>query len=419
MISCLRWWETHLEDCRQECNVATEEKCPFIKERGGKQVPKEEETEVCAICGDKHGTSAVSFNITKDGDDVKICQSCADTKTAYCSWCNERVHIDSLDRHDLCPSCQDETFVCDSCGDRFQNDDYGSDGECQSCEDEREHESSDGLYEYHGYPENDWRFHHLPTETDPNLYFGVELETDRYEDRHSCLKRLESSSINYKDFCYPSEDSSLSNGIEFVCQPATLKYHQTKFPWEQLTDIITRSGGKSHQTQTCGLHIHFSKEFYGADKTLNDLNQLKTIYLVNHFWEEFAVLARRKTGFARKYEGECFDKLPLEKIQGMRRGADNYYGHGNAVNITPDHTIELRLFKGTLKPETIKASIELADYIAHYVIRAKTSQLKYLEWIDFIKGAEKADYLYLPAYLKEHNLHSETDGKITKIEREN
>jgi len=373
---------------------------------------EEKEEQICWCC--QTVITGTVEEIEIHGDTETVCQDCFRSKFERCDWCDDLIL--SSDFHDgLCPTCHDNSFICDSCGDRMHNDEYGEDGMCQTCWEDHDH-VCEGLYEYHGYPDYDWRFYHTDSEKDPDIFFGVELETDKYSDREACLTEL-AKAFDYRDFCYPSEDSSLSNGIEFVCQPATLKFHQTEFPWKKLTNVVSSVGGKSHQTSTCGLHIHFSKAFFGDNKDLNDLCQLKTIFLVNRFWEEFAVLARRKTNYAQNYTSECFNKLPTEKVQDLRNGRESYGGHYNGVNISPKNTVEIRLFKGTLKYETIIASIELVDYMVHFVRATPVKKLKGLSWRDFIFGAEKGQYLFLPDYLKSHNLHSDSDGKINKLTR--
>jgi len=128
-------------------------------------------------------------------------------------------------------------------------------------------------------------------------------------------------------------------------------------------------------------------------------------------------LARRKAEYARDHKGSCFDKLPTNKVRDLKHGDDNYYGHGNAVNIIPNRTVELRLWKGTLKPETIKATIELSHYIVNYVKNNPVKKLRVLSWKDFIIGAESLDkYKFLPDYLVSHNLHSKATVPYNKIE---
>ena len=415
-ISCFGFWSDNQVRCLKLCQP-DEALCPFITERGLTGIYRKENSvdEKCQNCFEPLGDYRYTV-YNHDNDEIEICKDCYNTKFGRCSFCDGKYSLEDLDNNDLCPDCNENTFICSCCDERYDNNDYGEDGYCQGCWDEREdRDREDGLYEYHDYPQSDWKFKALPIEQEPTLFFGVELETDNFDNRSNCVDKLTREFKNLEDICYPSEDSSLDHGIEFVCHPATLLYHQTEFPWKKLTSIISSTGGKSHQTGTCGLHIHFSKAFFGENKTLNDLNQLKTIFLINHFWEEMSVLARRKSTFAMTYPHSVFDKLPPEKVHDLTRGADGYGGHYNAVNILPTKTIELRLFKGTLKYETIIASIELTDYLVHFVNDNPVKRLKTLSWNHFIVGAEAGQYKFLPDYLKSHNLHSESNGTIQII----
>ena len=43
----------------------------------------------------------------------------------------------------------------------------------------------------------------------------------------------------------------------------SLSYHRTEMPWEALLREAVRMGYLSHQSGTCGLHIHVSRETFG------------------------------------------------------------------------------------------------------------------------------------------------------------
>ena len=67
------------------------------------------------------------------------------------------------------------------------------------------------------------------------------------------------------------------------------------FDMNQLCDIVKKHGFKSHNTSTCGLHIHASRELFGKDTTEQELTIAKIILLFNRFFDdEIVKFSRRK-----------------------------------------------------------------------------------------------------------------------------
>lgn len=80
-------------------------------------------------------------------------------------------------------------------------------------------------------------------------------------------------------------------------------------------------------------------------------------------------------------------------------GSAVHAGRYQAINLTPDHTIEVRIFRGTLKPATLLASIEFVDWAIGLVKRMTNTQLQALTWEQALGDMRGQDYRYLPAYL--------------------
>lgn len=89
-----------------------------------------------------------------------------------------------------------------------------------------------------------------------NRYLGVELEVDHGgKDDENAVSIKEVG--NYHDeHIYIKSDSSLGDGFEIVSHPMTLGYHMNEMDWEGVLNDAVRLGYCSHQTSTCGLHIH-------------------------------------------------------------------------------------------------------------------------------------------------------------------
>lgn len=357
---------------------------------------------ICEACLEKYAVCSFCNSLSSVLDDELIeyngesyCPTCVENKLARCQECDEYFSRGDPDaRWGYCPSCAKHYFCCENCDEVLHEDNYGADGLCQTCFEGGRHDGA--LREYHDTP--DFVFH--PNERH-SLYFGVELETDEYRDRDEAILALSALSEDEQLF-YLSEDNSLSNGIEIISQPCTLGFHRDSFPWAKIVEIVTNHGGRSHDTETCGLHIHFSRDFF--DHKHSDLYQVRLIYLFEKFWAELVKFSRRAgeqwLHYACRYGYPMFDKPAKLKVHELKH---NFY-RNQAVNITNRKTVEIRLFRGSLNVETILATIELVDFLVRLVRNTATKKLQVLAWTELVTLVDHEQYRYLPNYLKEHGL---------------
>lgn len=246
----------------------------------------------------------------------------------------------------------------------------------------------------------------LPKWTKDNLFLGVELETDTYDHSHDTKIAIDQlwnlSTIHSKAF-YLKQDGSLDYGFEIVTHPATLQYHQECFPWQEITTIVTSCSGKSHNTRTCGLHIHFNVDFYGSNTKEQNINTLKLLYLVERYWDRIATFSRRDSyslnQWAKRYRKQFSnwtpEKLQIEKYNAPRNAA---------VNITNEDTLEVRVFRGTLHLPTILATIEFVDYLARTAKATSIQKLQRIAWTRFVKKIDPKIYPHLTPYLIQRRL---------------
>ena len=80
-------------------------------------------------------------------------------------------------------------------------------------------------------------------------------------------------------------------------------------------------------------------------------------------------------------------------------------GRYACVNLTNTDTIEFRMFRGTLKVNTILATLELVDLICQKAETMDDEQMKGLSWTDFVLEISEKDYPELITYLKERRIY--------------
>jgi len=361
---------------------------------------------LCADCEAKHyicdncGVESFDGNSLVVNTNEVWCPDCFNSSHC-CSWCITRVNDSDLvcDNHDdqrLCENCQDDAFICEGCGHWCRNDDYyDGNGYCADCNDDNDDDNDDNIH-VHDYKPNP---NFLPTYDNTELYLGVELETDKYNSYTTAAAKL--VELNQSQY-YLKEDGSLSYGFEVVTHPATLEYHQKTMPWDKISEIVTSHDGRSHETITCGLHVHFNKDYYGYNSDEIDYNTMKLLYLFECHWGHLVKFSRRRelelAAWAKRYHADC-DTLTRRKegitlIKQYKR-----YGRFYAVNLENDCTIEIRIFKGTLNVVTLLACIELTAFLVNFAKKHRPNQLRKLSWFELTNKIKPKKYPNLAAYI--------------------
>lgn len=330
------------------------------------------------------------------------CPACLETHI-ICNYCNcwfnrstERMEEDGH-RDVACEACRNERVVCNGCG--YWTDEPDDNGYCEDCQTD---EGDLHHYAYRPTPE------FLPSYLPNTLYLGVELETDRYSfnDRQLAIESL--NNLDNETTFYLKEDGSLSQGIEITTHPATLEYHLNTFAWSKIVNIVREHNGISHDNSNCGLHIHFNTNFFGKrDSQENELNSFKLVYLFERFWVKLVRFSRRDYRSLESWARRYADIKParqsdrIKKIKELKGARLKYY----AVNLANRDTIEIRIFKGTLKIETLFATLELVDFLVRFVKQRPITFLRKLKWEQLVGYIQKkTQYKYLMDYLKTREL---------------
>lgn len=344
-----------------------------------------------------------AFRINRD---FYVCERCAETYYV-CDDCGDYfsdryIYMRNMN---LCERCSYDYYVCDDCGDFVHSDDaYFIDDNvyCDSCA--PEHAYSDLIKDAYYKP--------VPRFLGgcATGYYGIELEIDGGYNLRDCAREI-------MDLCgdrlYCKYDGSLNNGFEIVTHPATLNYHINDMKWDKIINIALNYGFRSHDTTTCGLHIHASRTLFGQDKTLQDLTIAKIILLVDKHFDSIILPFSRRTcdrlnEWARKPNANIreYDSEQLA----IRKGMDTEYnGRYQAVNLTNRNTVEFRFFRGTLNIETLFAALQFIDFIIDY---SSNNNLKDVCIKDFRDVLQQQATGYLKDYLIKRNIvkSNESEG---------
>lgn len=356
-----------------------------------------EEKIYCSHCG--------SFIDTDDYEEFNgeiLCSDCLDNYTTVCDCCGTRIWSEDAEGDDytsLCRQCYDYHYTrCEECDALIHNDDayeYDDSYFCHECY--QRIRKNAAIHEYGFKPEPIFY-------GDSNRYFGVELEIDGAGKDDEYAEELLDIANMREEHIYIKTDGSLDDGMEIVSHPMSIEYHKD-FCWEDIMHHAVRLGYRSHQTSTCGLHIHVNRESLGTDREEQDEVISRILYFVEHHWNELLKFSRRSeyamNRWAARYGYENSPKAIMDK-------AKKNYGRYVAVNLCNYHTIEFRLFRGTLKYNTLIATLELVNQICELAVLTNDEEIAKLSWSEFVAGITEPELIQ---YLKERQLY--INEKIT------
>ena len=330
--------------------------------------------------------------VTVNRGNIWVCEDCADSHYYRCDDCGEYFTRDNVRTDDfgtvICDDCYDyrDYTTCYDCG-RISRDNYWNDEVddylCGDCE--RSRNANGAFHEYSYKPEPE--FHMCDDEKRDGMddmaipYFGVELEIDGGDDHRDVSEDIQALGLPV----YCKHDGSLDDeGVECVTHPCTLAYHENVFDWGDLMGTAIEHGYLSHNTTTCGLHIHVNRRCMGDTRAERNRTAGNLVLLCLPLWDKLVTFSRRTESRLNDWakHPEPFRIIPGEHYWQDKREYDleeqddetltemalNTYKDGRyqAVNLTNSSTVEFRLFRGSLKRSTILASIALVNNMVAY-----------------------------------------------------
>ena len=379
--SCRRW--ESFENCQEIENAYVCNTC-F------------EELDYCAECGKRilHSTYV---------DDEAYCEECLEANFQQCDECSEYYRRGEGERlpsgRHICGNCFTEYYTsCEYCGNTIHVDSSycTEEGEtlCESC--------------YRGYEEN-CRFIHdysykpsfshiiqnagkgtrnvLFTGKERIYGFENEVECTDSEPNDQAQDVAEASGM-----LYCKHDSSIAKGFEIVSYPFNLEFYQKHFKKviKLVNEHLVSGGAISHRTKTCGLHIHVNRA------SVSTLTQYKLMRFFGNgdnfgFLESFS---RRKDFHYCKLE--TMSKLDCAARAMYRKTSYDRYV---ALNFTKN-TIELRINRGTLKTDTLSASLQFYEGLISFCEQSPIPQAHSGEAFRlWLQATSPSKYRELKAYM--------------------
>lgn len=318
---------------------------------------------------------------------------------AECGCTLSDMSVCHFDGSVYCAEClEDLTVCCERCGTRIYRDDacyprhassmpYCED--CILCVEEAE----DAIHEYSYKPQP--VFH-----GDGKRFFGVELEIDEAGESNTSASELLHIANDAANNMYCKHDGSLNDGFEIVTHPMTLSYHLEKMPWKEILEEAKTMGYCSHQAHTCGLHVHVNRTAFGSSPAEQDEAIARILYFVERYWNELLQFSRRTQRQLERWAARYgYRDNPAEILEHAKKGRVDRY---TCVNITNPDTIEFRIFRGTLKLNTLLATLQIVDRICDLAIFLSNEEIQNLSWPGFVASITEPELI---RYLKERRLY--------------
>lgn len=356
-----------------------------------------QEKEHCFTCG---ADGLVEELYEFDGR--HYCYRCLNECTTTCEHCGTRIYDDDNVGDTitpLCSRCYEAAYTtCCRCGRIIHNDsahyldDDDYEAYCGNCFSQR---CKRVIHDYYYKPEPIFY-------GEGSRYFGIELEVDDGGELDSKAETvLDIANANGLEHIYAKHDGSLSDGWEAVSHPATLEYHLKEIPWSAVLDKLRELGYTSHQARTCGLHIHVNRTAFGSTTEMQDECIARILYLFAKFWPEILKFSRRTQRQLERWASRYgFRNRPKEILDHAKYETGN--SRYTCVNLTNEDTIEIRVFRGTLKYNTFVASLQFVDRLCDLALFMSDEELENMSWSTFALGCTEPE---LVRYLKERQLY--------------
>lgn len=351
----------------------------------------------CNICGTIYECNRVIAR--HDGLAMLVCVDCMGKldylmdstevlsyiSNCLCDNCHDLVPTSSLKLRDgmlICEQCYFmNSWVCYYCQNRYgeseepysrienEQHDEVSTNVCNNCHSH----NYDLILPYSFDPQ--FKFYKTNKDKHELLYFGIELEVESNgNDKREVVESLPSC-------VYVKADSSIMNGFEIVSHPMTYNWLIDNCKvWNKILDL-RKKGWRSYDTESCGMHIHLSKNAFGN----YHLYKFMKLFYDNH---DFILRFSQRKGIHLNQWASLNDNEQniIYKARNKNRGREDRH---TAVNLEREFSVEVRVFRGTLNPLSFWKNIEFTKALFDFSRDYALESMREIEFRNFIRFERK------------------------------
>lgn len=294
------------------------------------------------------------------------------------------VYLIDVDERCCRDAADNYCYFCDGCRQYFWYDEdlsyHERNGEtyCSSCYPDEDEYEYGIILDYHGHSMRKKSQFCDDLDRSKVIHMGVELEVHNDSNDISSGEAAEYVDNKLGDYVMFERDCTIDPGFEIITRPASLEYHLEK-DWQNVMRNLISSGFVSHNKGKCGLHVHLDRNYFGKS---SELAEAKFLWIFEKHWDNLCRFSRRrnfewcdKVKKPVSLSGEDMSYAYLVKYN-RSRASD----HGVAVNIGNENTIEIRLWRGTLRYETFIATLKFTARLAELIKSKSVMALSKMSW---------------------------------------
>lgn len=338
-----------------------------------------------------------------------------------CSWCGNGVHVPYIARSAwrrmqrtnevLCVDCRENAYVCDNrdCDTYVYEDNmhelngsyycescyYDCSTSCEYC-DERYHVDdeaqcgcSSNLIQGYSTKFSPLRMHmvdannnlqivtrrYLPPRDVNGIYLGLEFEMEnKGNNTTNEIAQVFDSPISTEQLML-KHDGSISDGFELVTQPHTLDAFMHHFPWD-LVDEARAMGMRGWDVghREIGIHIHINRKAFYTKPEHNRYNASPHLLGFMNFIYRNVPSIKRIAG--RNVQYGHMDESYLDEAFNCCKTGRSQYRRTLAINLQNDETVELRMFRSTMRVQRVQAYLQFAEAAVRYTQTDRVSKMR-------------------------------------------
>ena len=182
----------------------------------------------------------------------------------------------------------------------------------------------------------------------------------------------------------------------------TLEYHTNNMNWLDIFESAISMEYRSHQTSTCGLHVHVNRSAFGETAERQEDVISRIVYFVENHWNELLKFSRRTEANINRWASRYGISTTAKDT--YKNAKDKHMGRYVAVNLENYNTIEFRIFRGTLRYKTFIATLQLVHEICRFAVQLDDKKMEGLSWSEFV-SLIPSDKPELIDYLKSKRLY--------------
>lgn len=333
----------------------------------------------CHICGRYAEESALHW--LSIGGRGQVCPQCVASYVESRGLCHAE---DS-------PSSPQVT--CTRCGHSLYEDHFAG-GLCEGCI------SGSVLFNYSYKPVPHFLFSETSMELPgTTMLYGIELEVECR--KNSNLETLVKTILEFPQrIFYCKKDSSIDFGFEIVSHPGSFKWWKENIRTVEKVLSIRNNGFRSFDTTTCGIHIHMDKDLF----TPSDLQKVHDFFRYNPGF--ILMVSQRHKNKLERWAGIYHpgDAKVYYKCINKRGNSERHV----AINLNPERTVEIRIFRGTLNTRSFYKNIEFCDALYLFIKEVSMRECTLENFLKFVIF-NKEKYNNLFEFLKSRSMF-EGDG---------